>query len=119
MAGERVEGQRSRAGEDHERADADSEAAVEPESLPHVVPEKEEPEKREIEREAVEVLQHEREFGLAGVLPSVRFTDRACHGIEEERPVVRLPVVVARRAEQDRRDENEECRRKRPPRSGG
>src|SRR3989442_9320136 len=61
------------------------------------------------------VLQNEGKPGLALVAVS-RFTDGAGHRVEEERPIVGLAVVIAGRAEAQREDEDQECRREGPPR---
>src|SRR5262252_4765682 len=94
MAGDGVERERARAREDGEGAESDAEAGLELERLVHVVPEEDEPERREVERVAVQVLEDERELLLAGVL-AVRLADRARGRIPEEGAVVRLPIVVA------------------------
>src|SRR5207244_9500778 len=44
-----------------------------------------------------------------------RLAHRARDGVEEERPIVGLAVVVARHAEAEREDEDEERRGERPP----
>src|SRR6185295_20367548 len=67
MAGRRVERQGPGAREDEERAEADAEPSVEVERPPDVVPQENKPEEREIEREAMHVLEDEGKLGLTRV----------------------------------------------------
>src|SRR6185436_20747309 len=90
MARGRVQRQRTGARQDGQRAEPDAEAGLELEGLIHVVPEEDEPERREVEGVAVQVLEDEWKLLLARVLP-VRFPHRACGRIPEEGAVVRLP----------------------------
>src|SRR5436190_12429740 len=114
MAGRRVERQRAGAREDEEGAETDTEPSVEVEGVPDVLPQEDEPEEGQVEREPMHVLEDEREPGLAHV-GALDLAHRAGGRIPEEGPVVRLPVVIAGGPEQKRRDEDEEGRRDRPP----
>ena len=100
MAGEAVERQRGGVGEDHERPEADAERAAEPRGVNRVVPEKPQEDDREVEGVAVHVLEDEGEGGLTAVTAALPLGDGAGRGIEEERAVVGLPVVVTGRAEE-------------------
>src|ERR1700716_1931086 len=63
----------------------------------------------------MEVLQYEGKASLASVRPPASLADRASGRMQEERPVIRLPIVVARSAEPERAGQDQKCRRKPPP----
>src|ERR1022692_1628336 len=73
-----------------------------------VIPEEAGDDQHEVEEEPVEVVEEERERGLAAVFAVAELTDRARRGVPEERAVVRLAVVVAGGPEQQRRPEHPE-----------
>src|ERR1051326_4734011 len=77
VAGEAVEREGRRVGEDHERPDADPERAREAGRAPHVVPEEHEVHRRDVEEIAVEVLEDQREGGLAAVARAAQLADGA------------------------------------------
>src|SRR3989475_9491778 len=81
----------------------------------NIVGEDEDEDHRGVHEKAMHVLENEGKPGLAFVAVS-RFTDGAGHRVEEERPIVGLAVVVTGRAEAQREDEDQECRREGPPR---
>ena len=70
---------------------------------------------RDVPEPAVDVLQDQREPGLAGVA-LVRLGDGAGRRRQPERPVVGLAVVVAGQPEAQREDQDHQRRRQRPPR---
>src|SRR3954468_20884311 len=80
-----------------------------------VVPQ--EAKKNECEKKciAMQVLQDERECGLALVLMTSTFIDRACRWIEKKCPIVGLSVVIASRTETQRTTQNQQRGRKFPP----
>src|SRR5580704_3175763 len=79
-----------------------------PEGQIHVVPEEARDDQHEIEEESVQIVEEERERRLAAVLAVAELADRARRRIPEERAVVRLPVVVAGGAKQERRPQHPE-----------
>ena len=113
VAAEREQRQQDRVGEQHQRADADPERAVEEERAHGVVPEEPEHDRGEEQEVAVGVHEHVRERRLAAVAPPARRRHGAGGRSHEERPVVRLPVVVTRRPERQRHPDDEEGRRER------
>jgi hypothetical protein len=115
MAGRRVKGEEHDVGEENERAHADAEAPVEGEGADGVVPEEREEDDRQVEKVPVNVLQDEGERRLPAIAAPRRFPDGARGRIEEERAVISLAVVVARRAEPEGAHEDQKRRRKRPP----
>src|SRR5262249_31448068 len=106
MAREAVARERGRAGEQDERADAQAEGGTVAHRGHHVPTQEEEVEEGDVEQVAVEVLQDQGEGGLATVARAPELADGTRRRVEEVRAVVRLPVVVARRPEEDREDEN-------------
>src|SRR5215813_12008054 len=108
VAGEAVERERGGVGEQHERADADPEVAVEDRRARHVAPEKREVEERRIEEVAVKVLEDEGKRGLTPVAGAMRLGHGTRRRIEEVGAVVGLPVVVAGGPEEHRREQDQE-----------
>ena len=100
-------------------ADADAEPAIrlrEDEAPDHVVPEDDEDHERQVHEVAMQVLEDERELELAAVALALDLAHRAGGRIAEERPVVGLAVVVAGGAEAERRPQDQDGGRDRPPR---
>src|ERR1051325_10999779 len=128
VTAECVARQQDHVDEHDERADADPElmrprrhravrknAANRPASGLHdVVRQNEDKNHRGVHREAMQVLQNEGKPGLAVVVVAW-LADGTGDWVEEERAVVRLAVVVARRPEREREDEDQKRGRQRPP----
>src|SRR5215472_12495777 len=85
-----------------------------PERPDSVIPEETYKDKGKIQRVAVQVLQNEREAGLAAVV-ALLFAHGARGRIEQRRPVQSFAVVVAGSPEAERASQNQKCRRQRPP----
>src|SRR5213594_1241008 len=79
-----------------------------------VIRENEDEDHRRVHEPAVHVLENEGESGFTVVTVS-RLADAAGDGVEEKRPVVCLAIVVARRAESARENENQKCGGEGPP----
>ena len=98
MAAERVAAEQHHVHQQHQRADADAEAVVEPQRLPHVVRQKHHEQQREIQEVAMDVLQDQREVALAPVVLA-RLADGAVGRIGPEGFVVGAAIVIAGEAE--------------------
>ena len=106
VAAEREQRQQHDVGEHDQRAEArrrtrsEPSAVAEQERTDRVVPEEAEHDRRQVEEEAVDVLQDERErWSRRGSGVGAATGHRARRRREEERPVVRLAVVVTRERE--------------------
>src|SRR5258707_5248504 len=85
-----------------ERADSYSNSPVKKESAKRVAPEKDEEDKPHIQKVAMKVLQDKRKPSLALVVALPALAASPGRRIEEEGPVISLPVVVARNPEPQR-----------------
>src|SRR5689334_3919286 len=100
VAGEGEDGYEEDIGGEDEGAEADAEVAVEVVRYDGGTPEDEDEEDREVEGEAMEVLEDEGELALAGVVLALGdLLDSAGGRVPEEGPVVGEAVVVAGEAE--------------------
>ena len=115
MAGEAVERERRRVGEQHEGADSDPEVPVEDRGVDDVAPEKGQVAERQVEEVAMQVLEDEGERRLTPVAGASHLRDGAGRRVEEEGAVVGLPIVVAGGAEEHRRHEDQEGGREGKP----
>src|SRR5712671_856614 len=107
MAGQRVSRQQDDVKQQDESADSYSNSSVKNESAQRVAPKKEEKDKPHIQKVAMEILQNKRERGLAPVAMLPALTDSTGGRIEEESPVISLPVVVARDPESQGPNQNQ------------
>lgn len=115
VARERVERKQNDIGEQDQGTDTDPESAVKRERVNSVVPENDQENEGYVEEVTVQVLQNERECGLAAITMRTTLTDRACRRIEKESAVVSLAIVVTGRAETEWSTKNEQRGRERPP----
>src|SRR5262249_31115964 len=76
MASEGVAAQQGHVRQQHQRADADAEAAVKPKRLPDVVGQQEDEDQREVEEVSMDILQDQRKGALAEITRA-RLADRA------------------------------------------
>src|SRR5215831_11577613 len=88
--------------------------SLEPERAHGVIPQEKKKEERGQKPVAMDVLQNQREPGLATVLVA-QLAHRTRRRIQEERAVVGLAVVIAGNAEAQGDAQNQQSRRKRPP----
>src|SRR2546430_9837571 len=102
MARKTVQSQQAHINQHDERAYAHTEVSVPVEGIDRVVPEEAKEYQRKKKCVAVQVLQDERECGLALVLVVAAFIHRARGRIQEECAVISLTVVVAGSAEAQR-----------------
>ena len=115
MARQSVESEQGNVQQQYQRADADAKALRKKERANRVPPKEDEVDDCEIKKPPMEILQNERKCGFAAVAPMPSFAYRAGWRIEEERPVIRLSIVVAGSAESQGPGQNQKCRRKAPP----
>src|SRR5688572_28681076 len=94
VARERVERKQNDVGEQDQRTNPDSEAAIKPERVNRVVPENDQEDERNVEKVAMQVLQDEWKGSLAAIPVRAAFADCARGRIEKERAVVSLAIVV-------------------------
>src|SRR5205085_4469258 len=99
MARQQIKREQNNVDQKDQRAHANEEMAFKPEGANGVIPEEAEEDDRPVEEIAVDILQDEREPGLAAVIPVSTFAHRAGRRIEKERPVVCLAIVVTSCAE--------------------
>ncbi|MFM8349983.1 MAG: hypothetical protein ACKN9D_02860, partial [Actinomycetales bacterium] len=111
VAGQRVQPQQGRIGDQDQRADADMTplALMVAERDDRIPGEDDVEDQASVEEVPVAVLEDQRESGLAGVL-LVRFGNRAGRRGQPERAVVGLAVLVAGEPESQREDENDQGR---------
>src|SRR5438874_1862172 len=98
----------------NQRAHTDSYGAIEEEGANGVTPEKSEENHRDIEKIAMQILQDEGKCRLAAIR-SAALADHTGRGVEKERAIIGLPVVVAGHAESQRAAQNQQRGRKQPP----
>src|SRR6267154_5102859 len=110
MAGKGVERKKRDIDRQDQRANADSEMAVEEKGVNGVVPKKKDEQHREIKEVAMDVLQNEWEGSLAAIIAACRFTDGASWRVEEEGAIKRFAIVIASRAKTERAGENQQGR---------
>src|SRR5258708_39110872 len=115
MAGQRVSRQQDYVEQQDESADSYSNSSVKNESAERVAPKKEQKDKPHIQKVAMEILQNKRKRSLAPVAMLPALADSTGGRIEEESPVIRLPVVVASDPESHGPNQNKKRRRERPP----
>src|SRR6266481_1125887 len=115
MTGKRVERKERNVDRQDERADTNSEMALEKERADGVVPKKNDEQNREIEKVAMDILEDERKRGFPAIIAAGRLANGTSGRIEEKRAVVRFAVIVAGRAKAERSSENQQCRREWPP----
>src|SRR5262245_224529 len=107
MASERVSAEEHDVRGKHDSSDADPERLAarrrirEPHSLPNVVREEDEKEKRDVQEIAMDVLDDQREVPLAEICLA-RLANCARRRIEPEGFVIRAAIVVAGESEQSR-----------------
>src|SRR3981081_46239 len=111
MAGQSVSRQQDDVEQQDESADSHSNSSIKNESVQRVAPKKEEKDKPHIQKVAMEILQNKRKPSLAPVTMLPALTDSTGGRIEEESPVVSLPIVVARDPKSQRPNQNQERRR--------
>src|SRR5437588_11482464 len=80
-----------------------------------VVPEDDQKDDCDIKKIAMEILQNERKARLPTVTMRMRLADRASRWIEKERAVISFAIVIAGGAKPERRPQNQDSRRQRPP----
>jgi len=115
MAGEGIYSQKGYVEKQNQGSDSYSDLSVKKESTERVAPKKEEEDEPHVQKVAMEVLQDKRKPSLAPVAVLPALADSTGGRIEEESPVVSLPVVVARNPESQRPNQNQQRRRERPP----
>jgi hypothetical protein len=107
MAGQGVSRQQDDVKQQDESADSYSNSSVKNESAQRVAPKKEEEDEPHIQKVAMEILQNKWKPSLAPVTMLPALTDSTGGRIEEESPVVSLPVVVARNPKPQRPNQNQ------------
>src|SRR5207244_1761726 len=112
--GKRVKAKQNHGNEQNQRAHTDSYGAIEEEGANGVTPEKSEENHRDIEKIAMQILQDEGKCRLAAIR-SAALADHTGRGVEKERAIIGLPVVVAGHAESQRAAQNQQRGRKQPP----
>src|SRR5713101_5443925 len=110
MTGKQIQRQQDDIHQQDNRTHAYPEAVVKKEAADRIMPEKRDEYHRQIKKIAVQVLQDERELGLAEILAPRFFGNRATRRIKKE-----IAVVVARGPEPQRPTQNQQCRRQFPP----
>src|SRR5712691_7987387 len=113
MATERITGEKNHVSGEEDAAQADAEAATEVESNEGVEPEKSDLDHGGVEGEAVEVVEHPWQGGLAAITPALWFCHRARPRMQEKGTEVRLAVVVAGEPERKRSPGDPDPRRDR------
>src|SRR5260370_5787652 len=89
--------------------------AVEEDRGNRVVPEKNDEEKCEIKKVAMDILQDEGKSGFAAIIASLRLTDGTSGRVQEEGTIERFAVIVASGAKPERSCKNQKSRREGPP----
>src|ERR1700730_1992129 len=114
MARQRIRREENDVDQQHQRAHTHSKFPFKIEREEDVFPQKEQEQQRKIQKIPVYVLQNERKFRLALVVP-LSFAYRASRRVQEKRAIVGLAVVIAGSAKGQRSAENQQRRRKFPP----
>src|SRR5437588_11580076 len=118
MARQQIEREQNNVSQKDQRAHTDEEMAFKPEGANGVIPEEAEEDDRPVEEVAVNILQDEREFCLAAVIPVGAFAHRTGRRIEKECPVISFAIVVAGYAEAQRKCQDQQSGRVVPPTMG-
>src|SRR5215204_1256101 len=98
MTAERVAREKKDVGGQDNRAQSDAEAVRKPEAFPRIVRQKDQKNKREIQKITMNILQNQRKFSFAPVA-APRFADRARRRVCPERLVIRAAIVVTGKSE--------------------
>src|SRR5579872_1641938 len=106
MAGEKIQRQQDYVHQENQSPHTDAKSVREGESDDCIVPEKHEKNDRDIHKISMDILQYERESGLAGVV-ALALRHRACRRIEKKSAVIGFSIVIASGAETERPAENQ------------
>src|SRR5947208_11733548 len=119
MTRQSVERKQNDVCEQHQRSDADAEVFSsrrwKPKSSNRVVPENHQKDDGDIKKVAMKVLEDERKTRLAAITMRMRLAHGASRRIKKERAIVSLTVVVTRGTKTERRPQNQNRGRQRPP----
>src|SRR6266568_76165 len=115
MTCKRVERKQNNIQHQNQRAQSHTEVPIKPKRANGVVPENNQKDQSNVQKVAMQVLQYKRESSFTLVAVWTHFANRARRRIKKERTVVSFAVVVTRGAESERRPENQNRGRERPP----
>src|SRR5258708_29756418 len=114
MARKRGWRQQNDVDQQHQRAHAHPKLPIKIEREKDILPQEKQEQHRKIQKISMEVLQNERKFRLALVVP-LPFAYRASRRVQEKRAIVRFSIVIAGRPETQWPAQNQQRPRKLPP----
>src|SRR5580765_2739792 len=120
MAGKQIQGKQNNVYHQHQRPHADTEMQLlvrtqEPESADRVIPEEAQEDDGAIKKIAVQILQYKRKLCFPAVIAIWALTHGACRWIHKEGSIIGLAIVITSHAKAERKGQDQQGRRKRPP----